>query len=121
VGIIAAGLVGSLLFIGPIAAVAVTAITALAAWLPGRHRRWIWLLPLAGYGAGIGYILSKQVWKAPGAAFEWPAEQEAAHQVALVTVALLLTMTALQARLERSRPGEEPVGPDDPLPAPPAP
>jgi arabinofuranan 3-O-arabinosyltransferase len=114
--IIAAGFAGSLLFIGPIAAVVVTAITALAAWLPGRHRRWVWLLPLAGYGAGIGYILSKQVWKAPGAAFEWPAEQEAAHQVALVTVALLLTMTALQARLEPPGPGDETVGPDDPLP-----
>jgi len=112
----AGGFVAGILFIGPVAAVVVGGLTAVAAWARPRIRARVWQVPVFSYLVAVGYILSKQVWKSPGAAFEWPAENSAVHQIALATIALALTLTALQARFERLPDNAVSVGPDDPLP-----
>jgi arabinofuranan 3-O-arabinosyltransferase len=117
VGVTATALVGTALIVGPVSALVVGAGTALAAWGPAGLRRWLWLAPVAGYTLAAGYVVSKQVWKAPGAAFEWPAEQAAAHQIALVTVAYTLVLVALQCRLDLPRANRTHRAPDEPLDA----
>jgi hypothetical protein len=89
---------GTGLAIGPLAALAVGAVAALALWGPLPVRRLLWLAPVAAYLAAAGYVLLKQAWKAPGAAFEWPAEQAAAHQPALVALALTAVLVAAGSR-----------------------
>ena len=75
-------------------------MTAAAAWGPPVVRRWAWLAPVAAYGVAAGYVVARQLWVRPGAAFEWPAELATAHQPALVAVALTLALVALQARAD---------------------
>jgi arabinofuranan 3-O-arabinosyltransferase len=84
----------SLLWIGPVAALVVAAVSFAAA-------RWLRLAPAVAFAGAVAYVLARQVLAAPAPAFEWPAELETAHQPALVAVALLAVVVALDARQRR--------------------
>jgi hypothetical protein len=86
--------------VGPIAG-AVTAVVAL--WAARRHRaRWLLaigapaLLALAG-----GYVIARQAHYQPTAAFEWPGELAAVHQIGWMAVVFLLTLVAADWAWER--------------------
>ena len=61
---------------------------------PGAYR-WLVLAPAAVYALAAGYVLARQAVSKPSPAFEWPAEQAAAHQPALVAIALLVLVVGL--------------------------
>ncbi|HEX4819018.1 MAG TPA: alpha-(1-_3)-arabinofuranosyltransferase family protein, partial [Acidimicrobiales bacterium] len=86
--------------VGPIAG-AVTAVAAL--WAGRRHRaRWLLaigapaLLALAG-----SYVIGRQAHYQPTAAFEWPGELAAVHQIGWLAVVFLLTLVAADWAWER--------------------
>ena len=114
-GIALAAVAGTLVLIGPVSAVVVGAVTAVALWGPPAIRRHLWLLPVAAYGMAAGYVVAKQVKASPTAAFEWPAEQATAHQFALVCVALTVVLVAVQSRLDPPPAGLPHRCPDEPL------
>ena len=78
----------SLLWIGPVAAAVVAALSMAAA-------RWLRPAPAVAFAGAVAYVLARQVQAAPPPAFEWPAELATAHQPALVAVALLAVVVAL--------------------------
>jgi hypothetical protein len=86
--------------VGPIAGV-VAAVAAL--WAARRHRaRWVLaigapaLLALAG-----SYVIARQAHYQPKAAFEWPGELAAVHQIGWMAVVFLLTLVAADWAWER--------------------
>jgi hypothetical protein len=86
--------IGSLVWIGPVSAVVVTAFASLGAWRPATLR-WLRYGPAAALAAAATYVLARQAIARPQSAFEWPAELATAHQPALVAVAMLCVVVAL--------------------------
>jgi hypothetical protein len=86
VPVVAGGL--SLVWIGPVSALVVTA-AAVAGVVSPLARRWLRAAPALALAGAAAYVLARQAIAQPGAAFEWPAELETAHEPALVAVALL--------------------------------
>jgi len=86
--------------IGPIAG----AVTAVAVGLATRRRFARWILA-AGSPALVAlsglYILARQAHSRPTAAFEWPAEQAAVHQIGWLAVAFLVGVVAVDALWDR--------------------
>jgi hypothetical protein len=96
--------------ITPLPAALVAAVSPNAAALhdtialrPGGAWRTISVHPEAtrqalALAAAAAYVLARQAVARPQAAFEWPAELETAHQPALVAMALLAVVAALDGR-----------------------
>jgi arabinofuranan 3-O-arabinosyltransferase len=86
--------------IGPLAG----AITALVAATATRRRRARWWLALGSPGLlaiSALYIVVRQARSKPTAAFEWPAEQSAVHQVGWLAIAFLLVLVVVDAMWDR--------------------
>jgi len=82
--------------VGPIAGL-VTAFVALVATRRARARWWL-ALGAPGLLAASGlYVLGRQARSRPTAAFEWPAEQGAVHQVAWLAVIFLVVLFVVDA------------------------
>ena len=92
---VAAGVL-SVVWIGPVAAVVVAVAAAVAARWP-TARWWLRFGPAVALTGAASYVLARQAIARPTPAFEWPAELETAHQPALVAVALLAVVVALDA------------------------
>ena len=82
--------------VGPLAGL----VVALVAYVAAGRARARWWLALGGPGllavSGL-YVLARQARSRPTAAFEWPGEQAAVHQVAWLAVALVVTLVVVDA------------------------
>lgn len=100
--VVGAALALSAVWIGPVSAVVVTAAAAGMVRRPALRRAGR-LAPAAVLGLVAAYVAGRQAVDQPAAAFEWPAELAAVHQPALVAVALLAVVVALDAVDARAR------------------
>ena len=91
---------GTFVAAGPVVAVVVLAATALADRSEGAARLLRWA-PAAALGVGALYVVGRQAISHPTAAFEWPAEQSAAHGPALAALALLVAAVVVDERRYR--------------------
>nr|MBA2283164.1 hypothetical protein [Acidimicrobiia bacterium] len=107
--------VGTLLFVGPVAAL-VVAITGFVLWLRPGLAPWLRWAPAATYALAAAYVVARQAISKPGSAFEWPAEQATAHQPALTAVALLVVVLAVDASHRRAAVAAAPEPPLRDLP-----
>jgi MFS family permease len=79
-------------------------VTALVAATATRRRRARWWLALGSPGllaVSALYILVRQARSQPTAAFEWPAEQAAVHQVGWLAIAFLVVLVVVDALWDR--------------------
>ena len=79
-------------------------VTALVAVSATRRRRARWWLALGSPGllaVAALYIVARQARSQPTAAFEWPAEQAAVHQVGWLAVAFLVVLVVVDALWDR--------------------
>jgi hypothetical protein len=96
---VSAGLV-AIAVIGVVAGV----ITAVVAATATRRRRARWWLALGSPGllaVSALYIVARQARSRPTAAFEWPAEQSAVHQVGWLAIAFLVVLVVVDAVWDR--------------------
>ena len=93
-GLVAAAVIG-------IGAGLVTAVVAAVATRRRRARWWLALGAPALLGASALYIVARQARSRPTAAFEWPAEQAAVHQVGWLAIAFLVVLVIVDAVWER--------------------
>jgi hypothetical protein len=86
--------------VGPVAGL----IMAFVALVATRRRRARWWLAIGSPGllalSGL-YVIGRQARSQPTAAFEWPGEQAAVHQLAWLAVAFLVTLVVVDALWER--------------------
>ena len=82
----------------PSSASSAGAVTAVAVGVASRRRRARWWLALGAPGllalSGL-YVLARQAHTKPTAAFEWPAELSAVHQVGWLAVAFLVGLVVV--------------------------
>jgi len=86
--------------IGPIAGLVLAVVSAIAT----RRRRARWWLALGSPGLlalSALYIVVRQARSRPTAAFEWPAEQAAMHQVAWMAMAFMIVLVVVDATWDR--------------------
>ena len=79
-------------------------VTALVAATATRRRRARWWLALGSPGllaVSALYIVARQARSRPTAAFEWPAEQSAVHQVGWLAIAFLVVLVVVDAVWDR--------------------
>jgi hypothetical protein len=79
-------------------------VTAVVAATATRRRRARWWLALGSPGllaVSALYIVVRQARSRPTAAFEWPAEQAAVHQVAWLAMAFLVVLVVVDALWDR--------------------
>jgi hypothetical protein len=79
-------------------------VTALVAATATRRRRARWWLALGSPGlltVSALYIVLRQARSRPTAAFEWPAEQAAVHQVGWLAIAFLVVLVVVDALWDR--------------------
>jgi hypothetical protein len=80
-------------------------VTAVAVGLAMRQRRARWLLALGAPAllalSGL-YVLARQAHKKPAAAFEWPGELSAVHQVGWLAVAFLAGLVVVDWMWDRA-------------------
>jgi arabinofuranan 3-O-arabinosyltransferase len=79
-------------------------VTALVAASATRRRRARWWLALGSPGLlalAAAYIVARQARSKPTAAFEWPAEQSAVHQVGWLAIAFLVVLVVVDALWDR--------------------
>ena len=86
--------------VGPLAG-AVTAAVTLVAARRHRARRWLALGSPALLALAASYVIVRQARYHPIAAFEWPGEQSAAHQVGWLSVVFLVTLVVVDRAWER--------------------
>jgi arabinofuranan 3-O-arabinosyltransferase len=86
--------------IGPVAGL----VTALVAATATRRRRARWWLSIGAPGllaVSAAYVIARQARSRPTAAFEWPAEQSAVHQVGWLAIAFLVVLVVVDALWDR--------------------
>jgi hypothetical protein len=96
--------VGSGLAAAAVIGVVAGLVTAFAAATATRRRRARWWLALGSpalLGASALYIVVRQARSRPTAAFEWPAEQSAVHQVGWLAIAFLVVLVVVDAVWDR--------------------
>ena len=79
-------------------------VTAFVAAVATRRRRARWWLALGSPGLlGLAalYIVARQARSRPTAAFEWPAEQAAVHQVGWLAIVFLVVLVVVDAVWDR--------------------
>jgi formate hydrogenlyase subunit 3/multisubunit Na+/H+ antiporter MnhD subunit len=79
-------------------------VTTLVAATATRRRRARWWLALGSPGllaVSALYIVVRQARSRPTAAFEWPAEQAAVHQVGWLAIAFLVVLVVVDALWDR--------------------
>jgi len=96
---VGAGLVTAAV-VGPIAG-GIMALVTLVVSRRHRARWWLALGSPALLTVAAGYVLVRQARSRPTAAFEWPAEQAAVHQVAWMAVMFLVVLVVVDLLWER--------------------
>src|SRR5206468_3607568 len=86
--------------VGPLAG-AVTALAALVACRRQRARWWLAIGSPAFLALAAAYVVARQAHYNPTAAFEWPGELAAVHQVGWLSVVFLVTLVAADWAWER--------------------
>ena len=86
--------------IGPLAGL-VTGVLALGATRRHRARWWLAVGSPALLAVAGAYVVARQARYHPTAAFEWPGELAAVHQIGWLAVAFLLTLVAADWAWER--------------------
>jgi arabinofuranan 3-O-arabinosyltransferase len=96
--------VGSGLIAAAVIGIGAGLVTALVAGTATRRRRARWWLALGSPGllaVCALYIVGRQARSKPTAAFEWPAEQAAVHQVGWLAIVFLLLLVVVDAIWDR--------------------
>jgi MFS family permease len=96
--------VGSGLVAGAVIGMVAGVVTAFVAATATRRRRARWWLSLGSPGllaVSALYIIGRQARSRPTAAFEWPAEQSAVHQVGWLAIAFLVILVVVDALWDR--------------------
>jgi hypothetical protein len=96
--------VGSGLVAAAVIGIVAGLVTAVVAATATRRRRARWWLALSSPGllaVSALYIIVRQARSRPTAAFEWPAEQSAVHQVGWLAIAFLVVLVVVDALWDR--------------------